>query len=284
VAKNSSWREAARYAARTLTILQSIVLGIVQGLTEFLPISSTAHLRIVPALLGWPDAGAAFTAVIQLGTLLAVILFFLRDLLGMVTALADPKRRRGPEGRMVLYLVVGTVPIGLAGVLLRHAVEGPLRTLTVIATSLIVIGLVMALVERLARHERAMESLTLRDALIIGLGQALALVPGVSRSGITLAVAMAIGLRREAAARFSFLLSIPAVGAAAVFELPKLLHNHDVGISALLTGLAAAGMSGYLCIRWLLRFLRTRTTYSFVIYRVALGLSLLAAVLAGKLA
>jgi undecaprenyl-diphosphatase len=267
-----------------LTIVQAIVLGIIQGLTEFLPISSTAHLRIAPALFGWPDAGADFTAVIQLGTLLAVILFFLRDLSGMVTALADPKRRHGPEARMVLYLVAGTVPIGIAGVLLRHLVEGPLRTLAVIGTSLIVVGLVMALVERLARHERAMDSLTLRDALLIGLGQTLALVPGVSRSGITLAVGMAIGLRRDAAARFSFLLSIPAVAAAAVFELPKLLHNHDVGISALLTGLVAAGVSGYLCIRWLLRFLRTRTTYSFVIYRVALGLSLLAAVLAGKLA
>jgi undecaprenyl-diphosphatase len=266
-----------------LSVIQSIILGIIQGLTEFLPVSSTAHLRVAPAILGWPDSGAAFTAVIQLGTLLAVILFFLRDLLGMVSALFDPVRRRGPEGRMVLYLVVGTVPIGLAGVLFKHAVEGPLRSLAVIATSLIVVGIVMALVERLARHERTMDSLTLRDAALIGLGQALALVPGVSRSGITLAVAMAIGLKRDAAARFSFLLSIPAVAAAAVFELPTLLHNHDVGFSALLAGLTAAAVSGYLCIRWLLRFLRTQTTYSFVVYRVALGLSLLVAVLAGWL-
>jgi len=266
-----------------LTIAQSIVLGIVQGLTEFLPISSTAHMRIVPALLGWPDSGAAFTAVIQLGTLLAVILFFSRELFGMATALADPNRQRGPEGRMALYLVVGTVPIGIAGVLFRHAVEGPLRSLAVIATSLIVVGLVMALVERLARQERAMDSLGLRDVLIIGLGQALALFPGVSRSGITLAFAMAIGLRRDAAARFSFLLSIPAVAAAAVFEIPTLLHNRDVGISAMAAGLAAAAVSGYLCIRWLLRFLQTRTVYSFVIYRVALGFALFAAVLAGRL-
>jgi undecaprenyl-diphosphatase len=266
-----------------LTLVQSIVLGIIQGLTEFLPVSSTAHLRIAPALLGWPDAGAAFTAVIQLGTLLAVVIFFLRDLLGMLTALADPNRRRGPQARLLLYLVVGTVPIGIAGVLFRHAVEGPLRSLAVIGTSLVVVGLVMAMVEWLARRERAMDSLSLRDAFIVGLGQALALVPGVSRSGITLAFAMAIGLRRDAAARFSFLLSIPAVAAAAVFELPTLLHNRDVGISVLLAGLAAAAVSGYLCIRWLLRFLRTRTTYSFVIYRVILGLLLLAAVLAGKL-
>lgn len=267
-----------------MTIVQSVILGVIQGLTEFLPVSSTAHLRIAPALFGWTDSGADFTAVIQLGTLLAVVLFFARDLVGMVTALADPVRRRGPEGRMVLYLVAGTVPIGIAGVLFKHAVEGPLRTLPVIATSLIVIALVMALVERLARHERAMDSLTLRDAFIIGLGQALALVPGVSRSGITLAFAMALGLRRDAAARFSFLLSIPAVAAAAVFEIPTLMHNRQVGMSALLAGLAAAAVSGYLCIRWLLRFLRTRTTYSFVIYRLALGISLLAAVLAGKLA
>ena len=266
-----------------MTLVQSIVLGIIQGLTEFLPVSSTAHLRIAPALLGWPDAGAAFTAVIQLGTLLAVVIFFLRDLLGMLTALADPNRRRGPQARLLLYLVVGTVPIGIAGVLFRHAVEGPLRSLAVIGTSLVVVGLVMAMVEWLARRERAMDSLSLRDAFIVGLGQALALVPGVSRSGITLAFAMAIGLRRDAAARFSFLLSIPAVAAAAVFELPTLLHNRDVGISVLLAGLAAAAVSGYLCIRWLLRFLRTRTTYSFVIYRVILGLLLLAAVLAGKL-
>jgi undecaprenyl-diphosphatase len=267
-----------------LTIAQSIILGIVQGLTEFLPVSSTAHLRVVPALMGWRDSGAAFTAVIQLGTLLAVILFFLRDLLGMVAALADARRRRGPEGRMLLYLVVGTVPIGIAGVLFKHAVEGPLRTLGVIALSLIVVGVVMAVVERLARHERALDSLSLRDAVVIGLGQALALIPGVSRSGITLAFAMMIGLKRDAAARFSFLLSIPAVAAAAVFELPTLMHDHDVGGAALTAGLTAAAVSGYLCIRWLLRFLRTRTTYSFVVYRVALGLSLLVAVLAGWLA
>lgn len=266
-----------------MTIAQSIILGIVQGLTEFLPISSTAHLRVVPSLLGWRDSGAAFTAVIQLGTLVAVILFFFRDLLGMLTALFDAQRRRGPEGRMLLYLVVGTVPIGLAGVLFKHAVEGPLRTLGVIATSLIVVGLIMAAVERLARHERGLESLSLRDALIIGLGQALALVPGVSRSGITLVFAMMIGLRRDAAARFSFLLSIPAVAAAAVFELPTLMHDREVGTGALVAGLAAAGVSGYLCIRWLMRFLRTRTTYSFVVYRVALGISLLVAALAGWL-
>lgn len=267
-----------------MSILQSIVLGVVQGLTEFLPISSTAHLRIAPALLGWPDPGAAFTAVIQLGTLLAVVLFFLRDLLAMLGALANRERRRSPEGRMLFYLVAGTVPIGVAGLLFQHAIEGPLRSLAVIATSLVLVGVVMAVVERHTRHERGMDTLTLRDAVIIGAGQALALIPGVSRSGITLVFAMAVGLRREAAARFSFLLSIPAVAAAAAFELPTLLRDHEIGATALLAGLAAAGVSGYLCIAWLLRFLRTRTTFPFVVYRVILGLALLAAVIAGRIA
>jgi undecaprenyl-diphosphatase len=271
------------YTPAALSLIQAAVLGLIQGLTEFLPISSTAHLRVAPALFGWPDAGAGFTAVIQIGTLLAVILFFLHDLLGMVGALFDRERRSGPEGRMLLYMVAGTVPIGIAGVLFKHAIEGPLRSLAVIGTSLIVVGIVMALVERSARHARGLETIGLRDALLIGFGQALALIPGVSRSGITLVFAMGVGLRRDAAARFSFLLSIPAVAAAAIFELPTVLRDKSVSVGALATGLLVAGVSGYLCVAWLLRFLRTRTTYSFVIYRVLLGLVLLAAVFTGKL-
>jgi undecaprenyl-diphosphatase len=266
-----------------VTIVQAAVLGLVQGITEFLPISSTAHLRIVPALLGWPDAGAAFTAVLQLGTLAAVVGFFLRDLLAMVAAALDPARRQGPEARRLLYLVVGTVPIGILGLLFKHAIEGPLRSLVVIATSLIVVALVIAVVERVAAHRRGLDDLTLRDAVLIGLGQALALVPGVSRSGITLACAMGVGMRRDAAARFSFLLSVPAVAAAGVFELPKVLHSKDVGGAPLVVGLVVAAISGYLSIAWLLRFLRTRTTIPFVIYRVLLGAALLIALAKGWL-
>jgi undecaprenyl-diphosphatase len=262
-----------------LTTLQAAVLGLVQGITEFLPISSTAHLRLVPALLGWPDGGAAFAAVIQLGTLLAVIGFFLRDLLRMIAAAAHPATRKDLEARMLLYIVAGTVPIGVVGLAARHAIEGPLRSILVIASSMIVVGIVMAIVEKTARHERPLESFTLRDALIVGLAQTLALVPGTSRSGITLVAAMILGFRRDAAARFSFLLSIPAVAAAGVFELPKLLHDHEVGATALITGLLVAAVSGYLSVAWLIRFLRTRTTYVFVIYRVILGLGLIVAVL-----
>jgi undecaprenyl-diphosphatase len=266
-----------------LTILQAAVLGLVQGITEFLPISSTAHLRLVPALLGWPDGGAAFAAVIQLGTLLAVVGFFLRDLGRMLAAAARAETRKSLDARLLLYLALGTVPIGVAGLLARHAVEGPLRSLAVIASMLIAVGIVMGVVEKTARFERLLETITWRDALLVGLAQALALVPGTSRSGITLVAAMILGFRRDAAARFSFLLSIPAVAAAGVFEFPQLLHDHEIGTAALVTGLAVAFVSGYLSVAWLLRFLRTRTTFGFVVYRVILGLFLLAAVLGGSL-
>jgi undecaprenyl-diphosphatase len=261
----------------------ALLLGLVQGVTEFLPISSTAHLRVVPALLGRPDPGAAITAVLQLGSLAAVIGFFLRDLIAMVRAVFRPDRRESPEARRLFYMVIGTVPVGIAGLAFRHAIEGPLRSLFVIGTTLIVVGLLMAIADRFAAGARDVDDMTLRDALLIGLAQALALIPGVSRSGITLVAGMALGLRRDAAARFSFLLSVPAIGAAGVFELPKVLHAQGLSAPALVAGLLAAGVSGYLSIAWLLRFLRTRPTTPFVVYRVALGLVLIAGAATGYL-
>ncbi|HEY4186503.1 MAG TPA: undecaprenyl-diphosphatase UppP [Polyangia bacterium] len=269
-----------------MTSLEAAVLGVVQGVTEFLPISSTAHLRIVPALLGWSDPGAAFTAVLQLGTLAAVILFFARDLGGMVKgtlkAAVDPARRNDLEVRMVGYLIAGTLPVVVAGILLKNAIQGGLRALPVIAGAMIAVALVLAFVERTAKHERSLEELTLRDALIIGAAQALALIPGVSRSGITLLAAMAIGLRRDAAARFSFLLSIPAVAGAGIFEMKHVLHSKEGG-APLLIGLVIAAVTGYASIAWLLRFLRTRTTIPFVVYRVALGIAIFALLATGHL-
>ena len=198
-------------------------------MTEFLPISSTAHLRIVPALLGWEDPGAAFSAVIQLGTLVAVLVFFRADLLAMVrgaaAAVVDPTRRRDLHARLALYLVVGTIPVVVVGVLAKNAIRGGLRALPVIAAMLIVVALALAVVERLAKHRRTIEELVLRDAVLIGCAQALALVPGVSRSGITILAALALGFRRDAAARFSFLLSIPAIAGAGLFEMKHLLHG-----------------------------------------------------------
>ena len=272
-----------------MNIFQAAVLGLVQGITEFLPISSTAHLRIVPAVAGWSDPGAAFTAVLQLGTLAAVIGFFLGDLLRMVRAglraLQDPAARSDPDARHLLYIIVGTIPIGIAGILLRHAVEGALRSLWVVAIALIVVALALAWIERRrsASSGRNVDGILLRDALIIGCAQALALVPGVSRSGITLLAAMALGIRRDAAARFSFLLSVPAVAAAGLFELPKLMKMHDIGGTPLAVGLLVALVSGYASIAWLLKFLRTRSTMPFVIYRVMLGLLIIVMLAMGRL-
>ena len=267
-----------------MTIFESIVLGLVQGVTEFLPISSTAHLRIIPALAGWEDPGSSFTAVLQLGTLAAVLVFFAGDLLamtkGILGAVSDPTRRRDPEARLALSLVVGTLPVVIAGVLFKSAIHGALRALPVIATAMIVVAIGLALVERLAKHERDFSAITLRDALIIGCSQALALVPGVSRSGITILAAMAIGLRRDAAARFSFLLSIPAIAGAGVFEMKHVLHSESAGLP-LVVGLIVAAATGYASIAWLLKFLRTRTTMPFVVYRIAMGILIFALLAAG---
>jgi undecaprenyl-diphosphatase len=258
-----------------MNTLQAAVLGLVQGVTEFLPVSSTAHLRIVPALAGWADPGAAFTAVLQLGTLGAVIGFFIRDLARMIAAawaaLSHPAKRDDPDARELLYLVAGTIPVAIVGVLLKHFIEGAFRSLWVIAVALVVVALALAVVEWKASRRRGFDSIRLRDAVIIGCAQTLALVPGVSRSGITLLAAMALGLKRDAAARFSFLLSVPAVAAAGIFELPKVIRAHDIGGLQLAVGLGVAFLSGYASIAWLLRFLRTRSTIPFVVYRVALG-------------
>jgi len=270
-----------------MNTLEAVVLGIVQGVTEFLPISSTAHLRVVPALLGWDDPGAAFTAVLQLGSLAAVIGYFMKDLGAMVGAAAraagDRSKPPEPAARMLAYIIVGTIPVGIAGILLKHRIEGSFRSLYVIAAAQIVVGLALAVVEKTSNKTRPFEDITMRDAVIIGCAQVLALVPGVSRSGITLLAAMGLGLQRPAAARFSFLLSVPAVAAAGIFELPKVLRSRDVSGAVLAIGLVAAVVASYASIAWLLKFLRTRTTLPFVVYRVLLGALIFGMLSAGKL-
>ncbi|MBI4510106.1 MAG: undecaprenyl-diphosphatase UppP [Deltaproteobacteria bacterium] len=265
-----------------MTTWFAILLGVVQGATEFLPISSTAHLRIAPAILGLADPGAAFTAVIQLGTLAAVILYFRRDLVAMFRAVVSDRRSR--HGRLALFIVAGTVPIGVAGIALKHVVTGEARSLHVVATALILVAVVMWIADRGGRQERGLDSLRLADALLIGVAQACALVPGVSRSGSTLAAALFLGLRRDDAARFSFLLSIPAIGAAGVFELPfavRELSAQGGSLMPLLLATIVSGVAGYVSIAWLLRFLRTRSLGVFVVYRVLLGMILFGLVLGG---
>jgi undecaprenyl-diphosphatase len=265
-----------------MTAIQALTLGLVQGLTEFLPISSIAHLRVIPALLGWPDPGAAFSAVLQLGTLAAVLVYFGEDLWSMARAalrgVADGRPWENQEARLAWYILIGTIPIGTCGLLFQRFIVGEFRSLYVISGSLIVLGIFLWVAEQRAGFRRGVESLGWADSQLIGLAQALALIPGSSRSGTTITAAMFLGLTREAAARFSFLLGVPAIGAAGLFELRNLL-KHGLGgaeESALAIGILTSAVSGYLAIDLLLRYLRTRTTYVFVWYRIGLGLVLLA--------
>lgn len=272
-----------------MTVVQAITLGLVQGITEFLPISSIAHLRVVPALLGWSDPGAAFSAVIQLGTLAAVLVYFASDMRIMARAvlrgLADGRPWASQEARLAWFILLGTLPIGVCGVTFKRYIVGELRSLYVIAGSLIVLGILLWVAEKKASLRREVKDIGWMDSQLIGLAQALALIPGSSRSGTTMTAAMFLGLTREAAARFSFLLGIPAIGAAGLFELRDLLKHGlgSAGLTSLMIGILTSALSGYLAIDLLLRYLRSRTTYVFVWYRIGLGLLLLGLLTAGVL-
>lgn len=273
-----------------MSLLESAILGIVQGLTEYLPVSSTAHLRIVPALLGWPDPGAAYTAVIQLGTLLAVLLYYRRDLVAIGSGCVVEARQgawtTGSQLRLAAAILAGTVPIGVCGLLFKDSIETTLRGLPVIAASLILLALVLLYAEKRSAHTRPAATLSFWEIQLIGLAQAIALIPGSSRSGTTLTAALLLGLRRDEAARFSFLLGIPAIAAAGLFELKHLV---EAGITpdqtaALVVGTITATISGWLAIEGLLRFLKSRSTMVFIVYRILLGAAILGLLAAGRLA
>lgn len=270
-----------------MNVLQAIVLGIVQGLTEFLPISSTAHLRIVPAFLGWDDPGAAFSAVIQLGTMLAVVVYFWRDIVRIVSTWFRSLFRRELRGeldaRMGWYIGLGTIPIGIFGFAFRDQIETAARDLRITGTVLIVFALVLLVAEKVGSKRRPLEQLTTRDAIVIGSFQVLSLIPGVSRSGSTITGGLFMGLNREAAARYSFLLSIPAVVASGLFQLKDAIGAGGVGWLPTLVATVVSFASGYAAIAWLLRFLAKHSTIVFVVYRVALGALVLALVYAGVL-
>lgn len=261
--------------------LQALILGVVQGLTEFLPISSTAHLRVVPHFLGWQDPGIAVSAVIQLGTLLAVFAYFAGDIRRLVVAallgLRYRNLRRTAECRMAWSIVPGTVPIAVLGFGFKGFFETEARSLYLIAAALIVLALALLLAERKGSRERTMAELGFWRIQIIGLCQALALIPGSSRSGSTIMGGLFVGLRRADAAHFSFLLGLPAIGASGLLELLDLLHGGLGGAGLFNLGLAvlAAGASGYWSIGFLLRFLERHGTYAFIVYRIGLGAVLL---------
>jgi len=270
-------------------LIQAVVLGIVQGLTEFLPISSTAHLRLVPTLFGWADPGAAFTASIQLGTLVAIVAYFAKDLWVALRAWLGSFRggeaARKPEARMGWAIVVGTIPIGICGILFKDAIEGSLRSLWVIAGSLIGMGVLMLLAERFGAQRRGTGEVTVKDGVWVGLWQAIALIPGASRSGSTITGALVAGFDREAAARFSFLLSVPAILIAGVFSLAE--HRKEFlgeNLLPMLTANLFSFIFGYFSIAFLIRFLQRHGIRVFVLYRVVIGLVLLYLLWTGALA
>lgn len=260
-----------------INIIEAIIYGIVQGLTEFLPISSTAHIRIVSSFFGWNDPGAAFTAIVQVGTMLALLIYFINDIKNMikhfVLSILYKKINYSIESKHAWMILVGTIPIVIFGLIFKNAIETYLRSLYVISTTLIVLALILALAEKMAKKTKNVQDVSWLESQIMGIAQALALIPGVSRSGVTITAGLFSGLTREAAARFSFLLSIPAVFASGMYELWEVRNqlNSD-GFFVIIISTLVSGIVGYLSIAFLLNYLKKHSTFVFIYYRIILGL------------
>lgn len=276
-------------ATESISIVEATVLGVVQGLTEFLPISSSAHLRVVPTFIGWGDPGAAYSAVLQLGSVAALLAYFARQItsitLGFVSAIKE-KDYQSSDFKLFTGIIIGTAPICIIGLAIKSLLEqkdSPLRSLELIATVSIVMGLLLIVAEVVGNQKKNLKQMGIKDGFIVGLGQALALIPGCSRSGSTLTVAMLLGLNRADAARFSFLLGIPAVVLSGLLELKELFEIGiaDIGIPGLICGLIASTVVSYLAIAWMIRFLEKHSTWWFVVYRVLFGAFILYALKTG---
>jgi len=266
---------------------EAVVLGLIQGITEFLPISSSAHLRIFGDLFGWGDPGAAFTAVVQIGTEIAVLVYFRRKIWSIVRtwtrSLVRPGLRGELDARMGWYVILGSIPIAVLGLVFEEQIQTAARDLRLIAATLIVLGVVLFVADRSGSHTVQLKQLTLRDAVLFGLAQACALVPGVSRSGATISMGLALGYRRADAAEYAFLLAVPAVLGSGIFQLPDVaaLGREEVvgaGIASVV-----AFIVGYATIAWLLRYVSTHDYRLFVVYRIALGLGVIALLTTGVL-
>jgi undecaprenyl-diphosphatase len=280
-----------------MTLFEATILGIVQGLTEFLPISSTAHLRIVPALAGWSDPGAAFTAIAQLGTLAAVLIYFRKDITviiqGVVRGIIQGKPLESTEAKMGWMIVAGTIPIVILGLLFKHQIETSLRSLYWISGALIGLALVLSLAEWKMKQRltkglplKTIEKIGWKEALLIGLAQSVALIPGSSRSGVTITGGLFLNLSRETAARFSFLLSLPSVFAAALLELYKtwaVISASTENLTNIVVATLVAGIVGYASIGFLLTYLKKHTTTIFIVYRLIAGTAIFYLLVAGKL-
>ena len=252
-----------------LDLLKAVVLGVIQGLTEFLPISSSAHLRIYPDLFGWGDPGAAFTAVVQIGTELAVLLYFRKDIWRIASmwsrSLVKPELRGHIDARMGWFIIIGSLPIVVLGVLLKDVIERDFRNLWIIATMLIVMGVVLGVADRVSSDRLTLKDISLRDAVLMGGAQALALIPGVSRSGATISMGRFLGYQREATTRYAFLLAIPAVVGAGLFELKEIPGGDNAyGWGPTLVATVVAFLVGYAVIAWLLRYVTTNSFLPFV--------------------
>jgi undecaprenyl-diphosphatase len=263
-----------------LDFLKAVILGVLQGLTEFLPISSSAHLRIFPDILGWGDPGAAFTAVIQIGTELAVLIYFRNDLWRIGStwwlSLFRPELRGQQDSRMGWYIIVGSLPIVVLGVLLRDVIEREFRNLWITGVTLIVLGVILGVADRVGGTSRGVKDMTLTHSVLLGAAQALALVPGVSRSGATISMGRLLGYDREAATRFAFLLAVPAVIGAGIFQLQDIPGGENsYGVFPTLVATVVSFVVGYSAIAWLLRYVSTNSYLPFVIYRIVLGVLVL---------
>ncbi|HAG84331.1 MAG TPA: undecaprenyl-diphosphatase [Cyanobacteria bacterium UBA12227] len=275
-----------------MNIIQAVVLGMVQGLTEFLPISSTAHLKVVPVALGWGDPGVTFTAIIQLGSIGAVLWYFWSDLAqitkGTLKAIRESDYQSN-EFRMALGIIFGTIPIVFFGLLIKKFIpdfdNSPLRSMGAIASASIVMGLLLGVAEQIGKRKRNFEELNVQDGILMGLAQAMALVPGVSRSGSTITAGLFMGLERATAARFSFLLGIPSITLAGLVELKDAVETgvRDGEMVSLIVGVISAAIFSYAAIAWLIRYLQTQNTWVFVWYRLVFGAAILGAISTGFL-
>ncbi|MCW2831920.1 MAG: undecaprenyl-diphosphatase [Aeromicrobium sp.] len=276
-----------------MDFLQAVVLGVIQGLTEFLPISSSAHLAIFPQLFGWGDPGASFTAVIQIGTELAVLIYFWKDIVtiatGWIRGLFSATAREALEWRMGWFVIIGSLPIVILGLLFQDAIKTEFRRVWLIAIALIVFGLLLGLAERWGRKNRPIDTLTTRDAVLFGLAQACALFPGVSRSGGTITMGLLLGYERRAATRYAFLLAIPAVFGAGIFSIKDVIaggpdQTNAYGVGPTVVATVVSFVVGLAIIHWLLEYVSRKSYTPFVIYRVALGVVVLVLVGTGVLA
>ena len=276
----------------TLNIFQAIFLGLVQGVTEFLPISSSAHLKVIPEALQWGDPGVAFTAIIQLGSIAAVIWFFWSDIVTVITGAftaVQKKDYQSLEFQMAAGIALGTLPLILIGLLIKKFIpdfdNSPLRSLSAIAIASIFMSILLGIAEKIGQRKRDLNSLTVMDGVLMGLAQCLAFVPGCSRSGSTLTAGLFMGLERPVAARFSFLLGIPAITLPGLVEVKDAIDTGFSGVSAvsLIVGTLSAAVFSYLSIAWLLKFLQTHNTFIFIWYRLAFGVVILSAIATGGL-